>query len=73
MAMYYEGMVLSYFEGEVGSITHIGFYLAHTQLTSKISLNITTNEKRDKFIWFKCDLGQKYYAPQVRPDWGSNS
>ena len=24
-------------------------------------------------FWFKYDLGQKYQAPQVRPDWGSNS
>ena len=24
-------------------------------------------------FWFKYDLGQKYYAPQVRPDLGSNS
>ena len=24
-------------------------------------------------FWFKHDLGQTYYAPQVRPDWGSNS
>ena len=24
-------------------------------------------------FWFKYDLGQKYYAPQVRPDWGLNS
>ena len=26
-----------------------------------------------KYVWFKYDLGQKYYAPQVRPDWGSNA
>ena len=25
------------------------------------------------YVWFKYDLGQKYQAPQVRPDWGSNS
>ena len=25
------------------------------------------------YFWFKYDLGQKYYAPQVRPEWGSNS
>ena len=25
------------------------------------------------YVCFKCDLGQKYYAPQVRPDRGSNS
>ena len=25
------------------------------------------------YFWFKYDLGQKYYAPQVRPDRGSNS
>ena len=24
-------------------------------------------------VWFKYDLGQKYYAPQVRPNRGSNS
>ena len=24
-------------------------------------------------FWFKYDLGQKYYAPQVRPNQGSNS
>ena len=23
-----------------------------------------------KYFWFKYDLGQKYYAPKVRPDWG---
>ena len=27
---------------------------------------------RDFYVWFKYDLGQKYYAPQVRPDRGSN-
>ena len=21
-------------------------------------------------FWFKCDLGQKFYTPLVRPDWG---
>ena len=25
------------------------------------------------WFWFKYDLGQKYNAPQVPPDWGSNS
>ena len=25
------------------------------------------------YIWFKYDLGQKYYAHLLRPDWGSNS
>ena len=25
------------------------------------------------YFWFKYDLGQKYYAPQVRPDRGSHS
>ena len=25
------------------------------------------------YFWFKCDLGQNYYTPQVQPDWGSNS
>ena len=25
------------------------------------------------YVWFKYDLGQKYQAPQVRPDQGSNS
>ena len=25
------------------------------------------------YFWFKYNLGQKYYAPQVRPDRGSNS
>ena len=25
------------------------------------------------YVWFKYDLGQKYYAPQVQPDQGSNS
>ena len=25
------------------------------------------------YIWFKYNLGLKYYAPQVRPDQGSNS
>ena len=24
-------------------------------------------------FWFKYDLGEKYYAPQVQPDRGSNS
>ena len=24
------------------------------------------------YFWFKYDLGQKYYTPQVRPDRGSN-
>ena len=26
-----------------------------------------------KYFWFKGNLGQKYYAPQIWPDWGSNS
>ena len=26
-----------------------------------------------RYFWFKYDLGQKYHAPQVRPDRGSNS
>ena len=25
------------------------------------------------YFWFKCDLGHKYHAPKVRPNWGSNS
>ena len=25
------------------------------------------------YLWFKYDLGQKYQAPQVQPDWGLNS
>ena len=25
------------------------------------------------YFWIKYDLGQKYYAPKVRPDRGSNS
>ena len=25
------------------------------------------------YVYFKHDLGQKYYAPQVRPNRGSNS
>ena len=25
-----------------------------------------------EYLWFKYDLGQKYYVPQVRPNWGSN-
>ena len=25
------------------------------------------------YFWIKYDLGQKYYAPQVQPGWGSNS
>ena len=25
------------------------------------------------YFWFKYNLGQKYYAPQVRPDQRSNS
>ena len=25
------------------------------------------------YVWFKYDLGQKYQAPQVRPDRDSNS
>ena len=36
----------------------------------------TGNHSRWKvcmLIWFKYDLGQKVYVPQVRPDWGSNS
>ena len=27
----------------------------------------------EKYVWFKYDLGQKHYAPQVRPHQGSNS
>ena len=26
-----------------------------------------------RYFWFKYDLGQKYQAPQVRPERGSNS
>ena len=25
------------------------------------------------YFWLKYDFGQKYYTPQVQPDWGSNS
>ena len=25
------------------------------------------------YLWLKYDLGQKYYTPQVQPEWGSNS
>ena len=25
------------------------------------------------YVWFKYDLGQKYYAPQVQPELGLNS
>ena len=25
------------------------------------------------YFWFNHNLGQKYYTPQVQPDWGSNS
>ena len=25
------------------------------------------------YFLIKYDLGQKYYTPQVQPDWGSNS
>ena len=35
--------------------------------------NLITQVSHNRYIWFKYDLGQKYYAPQVRPDWGSNS
>ena len=30
-------------------------------------------EEHYRYIWFKYDLEQKYYAPQVRPNRGSNS
>ena len=33
---------------------------------------VICNHWKDYF-WFKYDLGQKYYAPQVRPDRGLNS
>ena len=33
--------------------------------------NLTTLDA--KYFWFKYDLGQKFHAPQVRPDRGSNS
>ena len=26
-----------------------------------------------EYFWFKYDIGQKYYAPHVWPEWGSNS
>ena len=26
-----------------------------------------------RYFWIKYDIGQKYYAPQVQPDWGSNT
>ena len=29
--------------------------------------------KSEICFWFKYDLGQKYYAPQVCPNWYSNS
>ena len=37
--------------------------------------NLITQVSHNRYtcIWFKYDLGQKYYAPQVRPNWGSNS
>ena len=32
-----------------------------------------SNRNLHLYVWFKYDLGQMYYAPQVRPDRGSNS
>ena len=31
-----------------------------------------TNRRTCRYFWFKYDWGQKYYAPQVWPDRGSN-
>ena len=36
-------------------------------------VNITLVCRQNTYFWIKYDLGQKYYAPQVRPDRGSNS
>ena len=39
--------------------------------TSIMPLGLT--QLTNSNLWFKYDLGQKYYVPQVRPDQGSNS
>ena len=36
-------------------------------------LSVCSHTRNSKYFWFKYDLGQKYYSPQVWPDWGSNS
>ena len=35
--------------------------------------NWFTSPNYPAYVWFKCDLGQNYYALQGRPDWDSNS
>ena len=35
--------------------------------------NLNKRSHLYKYFWFKYNLGQKYHAPQVRPDWGSDS
>ena len=39
----------------------------------KVSQNHQEISMLKLLFWFKYDLGQKYYAPQVRPDLGLNS
>ena len=42
-------------------------------LLSTVHSNMIWFSENTIYIWFKYDLGQKYYAPQVQPHQGSNS
>ena len=44
------------------------------RLIVRVTINcVDTKCLLNLYFWAKYDLEQKYYAPQVRPDWGSNS
>ena len=41
-------------------------------MTNVIRMGWAAKKKYNLYFWFKYDLGQKYHAPQVLPDRGSN-
>ena len=54
------------------SIIVIDFINVRSQIEFGIEQRIMRTNNH-QYYWFKYDLGQKYCAPQVRPDWGSNA
>ena len=51
----------------------IKLYNGETYTVIKLYTGKRTNNVIKLYFWFKYDLGQRYQAPQVRPDQGSNS
>ena len=85
----YSGIKKNHFRGDTGEwraqynfelvvssiieIVRIIFMLFLVLCNVPLEWTCWTFRRIDLYWWIKYDLGQKYYAPQVRPDWGSNS